>query len=95
MQHVYSHAQNIGNECADHAAALGTFDLVSNQHISTRWAHPSFDSNLNFAPCHNLSDVSNKLRDVRTARASARLEASILFRIVSLRGQPCFVYVPL
>ena len=25
MQHIYGHAQNLGNECADHAAALGTF----------------------------------------------------------------------
>ena len=44
VQHVYRHAENLGNECADHAAALGTFGLVSNQNISTRWARPSFDS---------------------------------------------------
>ena len=25
MQHVYGHSGNLGNECADHAAALGTF----------------------------------------------------------------------
>ena len=25
MQHVYGHGGNLGNECADHAAALGTF----------------------------------------------------------------------
>ena len=30
MQYVYGHAGNLGNECADHAAALGTFGLVSN-----------------------------------------------------------------
>ena len=29
MQHVHSHAENLGNECADHAAALGAFGLVS------------------------------------------------------------------
>ena len=27
MQHVYSHAENLGNECADHAAVLGAFWL--------------------------------------------------------------------
>ena len=32
MQHVHS-AENLGNECADHAAALGTFGLVSKQNI--------------------------------------------------------------
>ena len=25
LQHIYSHAQNFGNECADHAAAQGAF----------------------------------------------------------------------
>ena len=71
MQHVYSHAQNLGNDCADHAATLATFGLASNQNISTRWAHPSFDSDSCFATCHNLGDVLEKLRDVRTARVSA------------------------
>ena len=33
MQHVHGHGENLGNECADHAAALGTFGLISN-HIS-------------------------------------------------------------
>ena len=38
MQHIYSHGQNVVNECADHAAALGAFGLISNQNINT----PSF-----------------------------------------------------
>ena len=29
MQHVYGHSGNLGNECADHAAALRTFGLNS------------------------------------------------------------------
>ena len=29
MQHVYGHTGNLGNECADHAAALGALGLVS------------------------------------------------------------------
>ena len=27
MQHVYGHSGNLGNECADHAAALGILRL--------------------------------------------------------------------
>ena len=36
MQHVFGHG-NLGNECADHAAALGTFGLISNHNVVTRW----------------------------------------------------------
>ena len=32
MQHVYGH-RNLGNECADHAAALGTFGLISGHNV--------------------------------------------------------------
>ena len=58
MQHIYSHAQNPRNECADHAAALGAFGLVSNQNIRARWMHSSFDSTSLFAPGDNLDDAS-------------------------------------
>ena len=60
MQHVYSHAENLGNECADHAAALGAFGLVSNHNRSTRWVRHSFDSTSCFASCHNFADVLEK-----------------------------------
>ena len=46
MQRIYSHAQNLGNVCADHAAALGVYGLISNQNIHTRWVHSSIDSRL-------------------------------------------------
>ena len=71
MQHVYSHAENLGNECADHAAALGAFGLVSNHNLSTRWARDSFDSTSCFATCHNLGDVLEKLRGIRTEHVFA------------------------
>ena len=71
MQHVNSHAENLGNECADHAAALGAFGLVSNHNHSMRWARQSIASVSCFDICHNLGDVFEKLRDVRTARVSA------------------------
>ena len=35
MQHVYGHGGNLGNECADHAAALGTFGLTSSHNVDT------------------------------------------------------------
>ena len=44
MQHVYGHSGNLGNECADHAAALGTFGLIPNHNVATRWIHQNFDS---------------------------------------------------
>ena len=62
MHHVYGHAGNLGNECADHAAALCALGLVSSHNLSTRWTHHSFDSTSCSASCHNLGDVSEKLR---------------------------------
>ena len=70
-QHVYGQAENFGNECADHAAALGAFGLVSNHNFSTRWKHHSFDSASYFATFYNLGDVLEKLRDLRTEHVSA------------------------
>ena len=42
MQYVYSHGQNVGNECADRAAALGDTWFISNQNNNTRRVHPFF-----------------------------------------------------
>ena len=36
MQHVYGHGGYLGNECADHAAALGTFWASSLATVSLR-----------------------------------------------------------
>ena len=44
MQHVKGHGGNLGNECADHAAALGTFGLTSSHNVATRWIHHNFES---------------------------------------------------
>ena len=35
MQHVYGHSGNLGNECADHAAALGSLGLISSHPATT------------------------------------------------------------
>ena len=70
MQHVYNRAENLGHECANHAVALGFFDLVSNDNLSTQWARHSFDYASCFATCHNLGDVFEKLRNIRTEHVS-------------------------
>ena len=70
MQRVYGHAWNLGDECADLAAALGALGLVSNHNLSTRWTRHSFGSTSCFAACDNLGDVLEKLRDIRTELAS-------------------------
>ena len=46
MQHVYGHGGNLGNECADRAAALGTFGLTSGHNVATGWIHNVFDASV-------------------------------------------------
>ena len=43
MQHVYGHTGNLGNECADHAAALGSLGFISSHNVATRWVRHNFD----------------------------------------------------
>ena len=69
MQHVYGHTGNMGNECGDHAAALGTFGLVSNHNLAARWVH-NFDTSACFASCNNIGDVLEKLHDTGTETTS-------------------------
>ena len=70
MQHVYGHTGNLGNECADHAAALGALGLVSSHNFSTRWAQHSFDAAACFVSCNNIGDVLQKLHEIRTEMTS-------------------------
>ena len=51
MQHVYGHNGNLGNECADHAAALGTLGFTSSHNVTTRWTHHNFDAGACFDGC--------------------------------------------
>ena len=66
MQHEYGHSGNLGNECADHAAALGTFGLTSNNNIATRWIHYNFGAFACFDGCHNITEILKRLQRVRT-----------------------------
>ena len=66
MQHVYGHGGNLVNECADHAAALGTLGLISNHNVATRWIHHNFDASVCFDGCKNISEVLERLQHIRT-----------------------------
>ena len=70
MQHVYGHGGNLGNECADHAAALGTFGLTSSHNVATRWIHHNFDASVCFDGCNNISEVLERLQHIRTDATS-------------------------
>ena len=85
MQHVYSHAENLGNECADHAAALGSFGLVSNHNLATCWAHHSFDS---------IGDVlENYVRACLLLNAGS--EVTVSLHAVFRCGLSCLYHCPL
>ena len=58
MQHVYGHSGNLGNECADHAAALGTLGVTSSHSVPTRWIHHNFDATACFDGCHSMETVT-------------------------------------
>ena len=72
VQHIYSHAQNLGNECAHNAAVLGTpWSRVESKH--THSLDTSFIRS-QFAVCANVTTsvtFLQVLRDVRTARLPA------------------------
>ena len=70
MQHVYGHGGNLCDECADHAAALDTFGLISGQNIVTRWVHQRFEAHMCFTDCSNIGEVLERLQHIRTNAAS-------------------------
>ena len=70
MRHVYGHTGNLVNECADHAAAHGTFGLVSSHNLETRWVRHNFDASVCFGSCNNIGEVLDKLHNIRTETAT-------------------------
>ena len=70
MQHVYVHSGNLGNDCADHAAALVTLGFTSNHNVATRWIHHSFDASACFDGCNNITEILERLQRIRTDTAS-------------------------
>ena len=70
MQHVYGHGGTLGNECADHAAALGTFGLISNHNDTRRWTRHNFDTSVCVDGCNNISEILERLQHIRTNAAT-------------------------
>ena len=70
MQHVYGQSGNLGNECADHPAALGTFGLTSSHNVASRWIHDNFDASVCFDDCNNISEVLEQLQHLRNDATS-------------------------
>ena len=71
LQHVYGHSWNLGNECADHAAALGTFGLISSHNVASRWIRNNFDTSVCFDGCHSISETLERLQHIRTNTATS------------------------
>ena len=76
MHHVYGHTGNLGNKCADHAAALGTFGIVSNHNLASRWVRHNFGTSACFGSCKNIGDVLEKLCNIRTETTSLPQDGS-------------------
>ena len=57
MQHVYGHTGNLGNECADHATALGSLGLISIHNVATRWVRHIFDTSACCDGCNSISGI--------------------------------------
>ena len=70
MQHVCGHGGNLGNECADHAAALGTFGVTSSHNVATRWIHHNFVASVCFGGCNKIGEVLERLQHIRTDATS-------------------------
>ena len=70
MQHVYDPSGNLGNECPDYAAAVGTFGLTSSHNVATRWIHNNFDASMCFEGCNNISEVLERLQHMRNDATS-------------------------
>ena len=71
MQHVYGHGGHWCNECADHAAALGTFGLISCHNVTPRWSQQNFDASECFDGHHRVSEILERLQHIRTNTATS------------------------
>ena len=69
MQHVYGHSGNLGNECADLGAALGTFGLISSHNVGSRWTRHNFDGSECFDDLHSNREILERLQHIRTNTA--------------------------
>ena len=65
MHHIFSHSQNVGNECADHAAALRALGLICSHNLDSRWSRPSFNASAAVGGRNNLEKQLTSLREIR------------------------------
>ena len=70
MQHVYGHSDNLGNECADHAAALGTLGSTSSHNVITRWILHNCDATAFFDGCHSIVEILERSQRIRADTVS-------------------------
>ena len=76
MQHVYGDAGNLDDECADHAAALGSLGLISSHNVATLWVRHNFDTSAHCGDCNSISEVLEKLHSIRTEATSLPQDGS-------------------
>ena len=57
---------NLGNECADHVAVLGTFGRISSHNVVTRWIRHNFDTSVCFNGCNNICETLERSHHIRT-----------------------------
>ena len=70
MQHVYGHSGNLGNECADHAAALGTLDLPPATTLPLVGLIITLTQLCVSMTVTNISEVLERLQHIRTNATS-------------------------
>ena len=70
IQHVYGHTRNLGNECADHAAALGSLGLASSHNLAARWVRHIFDTSACCGGCNSIREILERLHRIRTEATS-------------------------
>ena len=76
MQHVHGHAGNLGNECADHAAALGSLGLVASHNLTTRLVRQNFDTSACCGDCNSISEVLENCVALELRAASSPQDGS-------------------
>ena len=94
MQRVFGHGGNLENECADHAAALGTFGLISTHSVVTRWIRHNFDTSVCFDDCHNISENLERLQHFEQMLRSTKTEFRIgtSHRVLCARCAPHVIH---
>ena len=76
MQHVHGHSGNLGNEYADHAAALCSLGFISSHNVVNRWVRHNFDTSACCDGCHSISEILERLHCIRTEATSLPQDGS-------------------